>query len=258
MNLEADNDFQIGHEGSLTEGGQGLNLLTPIKPGVASVPMSLHALQSAEPTDSPPTNERTDKDLFLAFQEGDRNALGALFLRHQALLENLATQMLKGFSKDVDGADVVSAAYIRILQKPGAFHEPFNFLGWVKGIMHHIVADYFRKNAAHPTVSLDGTNTNDESSLLHFSKSEGLSPDDTFLLQERSELIRTLLTGDVLCEDARQVMHLLYVEDLTSAEVAEKLGIPVGTVLSCASRSRTKLRKHLVSYMDVPQGTEAA
>jgi RNA polymerase sigma-70 factor (ECF subfamily) len=46
-----------------------------------------------------------------------------------------------------------------------------------------------------------------------------------------------------LSPDQREVVLLVALEDMTYAEVARALGIPIGTVMSRLSRAREKLRR---------------
>ena len=60
--------------------------------------------------------------------------------------------------------------------------------------------------------------------------------------QEDSMHLRDMLQSlDTLAEDQRSVLLLVSVEDLSYAETARVLGIPVGTVMSRLSRAREKL-----------------
>ena len=57
---------------------------------------------------------------------------------------------------------------------------------------------------------------------------------------------RDLLSGlDQLTEDQRQVLLLVSVEGLEYREVAQVLGVPVGTVMSRLSRARDNLHAHI-------------
>jgi RNA polymerase sigma-70 factor (ECF subfamily) len=56
-----------------------------------------------------------------------------------------------------------------------------------------------------------------------------------------------------LPDDQREVLLLVTMEDLSYEEVARVLSIPVGTVMSRLSRSRSRLRE----LMDAPAGTAA-
>ena len=69
------------------------------------------------------------------------------------------------------------------------------------------------------------------------------------------ELMRAL---DTLSDDQRSVILLVSVEDLSYAEAAEALGIPIGTVMSRLARGREKLQKALdgaLAPAERPTGT---
>ena len=70
-----------------------------------------------------------------------------------------------------------------------------------------------------------------------------------------NELMRAL---DTLPLDQRSVVLMISVEDLSYAEVAEALGVPVGTVTSRLARGREKLQRALdgeSARAERPQGT---
>jgi RNA polymerase sigma-70 factor (ECF subfamily) len=50
---------------------------------------------------------------------------------------------------------------------------------------------------------------------------------------------------DLLAEEHRSVLLLVWVEDLSYEQAASVLGIPVGTVMSRLSRAREKMRRYL-------------
>ena len=57
---------------------------------------------------------------------------------------------------------------------------------------------------------------------------------------------RDVLAGlDALPEEQRSVLLLVAVEDLSYAEAAQVLGVPLGTVMSRLSRARTRMRSFL-------------
>jgi RNA polymerase sigma-70 factor (ECF subfamily) len=63
------------------------------------------------------------------------------------------------------------------------------------------------------------------------------------------ELMRAL---DHLPEDQRVVLLLVGVEDLTYAEAAKTLGIPIGTVMSRLARARQRLHRMLEGIEAIP------
>ncbi len=72
--------------------------------------------------------------------------------------------------------------------------------------------------------------------------------------QEDALRYRDLMRGlETLPEDQRSVLLLVSVEDLSYAEVAKVLDIPIGTVMSRLSRARQKL----LQFMETPATASA-
>ena len=63
----------------------------------------------------------------------------------------------------------------------------------------------------------------------------------------RKKVVRTRLSTD---ERRRQVIELAYIHDLTHHEIAERTGIPLGTVKSDIRRGLESIRGHLESGHD--------
>jgi RNA polymerase sigma-70 factor, ECF subfamily len=73
--------------------------------------------------------------------------------------------------------------------------------------------------------------------------------------QEQHMQLRDVMRAlDTLPEDQRSVLVLVSVEDLSYAEVARVLGIPIGTVMSRLARGRERLRQMLESATQAPSG----
>ena len=63
--------------------------------------------------------------------------------------------------------------------------------------------------------------------------------------EHQIELRETLRAPNKLAEEQQQVLVLSAIEDLSYAEVAQVLGIPLGTAMSRLSRGRKRLRRTL-------------
>ena len=67
-----------------------------------------------------------------------------------------------------------------------------------------------------------------------------------------TEAIQSIL--DTLPEKYKTVLILYYLEDSTYQEIAEMLGVPIGTVMSRLSRAKQKMKKALLrSALNTPQ-----
>ncbi len=104
---------------------------------------------------------------------------------------------------------------------------------WIFTILHNLAINQLRQKTRRGRhVAIDDV---EEATLSRPpSQEEGLHHQD---------LLRAL---DTLSEDQRSVLLLVSVEDLSYAEAARVLDIPVGTVMSRLSRAREKLLHVLV------------
>ena len=108
---------------------------------------------------------------------------------------------------------------------------------WLFSILHNLAIDQFRKIAARGRhVTVDET-------------SEGDLCDTA--AQEHRLMYRDVLNKLAkLPEEQRSVLLLVAVEDLSYADAAKVLNIPVGTVMSRLSRARARLQQEIEGTMD--------
>ena len=76
----------------------------------------------------------------------------------------------------------------------------------------------------------------------------GGSPEQSAVDEDERSLLRRLIDG--LPEELRQPLVLSSVEEMTSREVAEVIGIPEGTVRTRVMRARTELRRRFVAMKE--------
>jgi len=76
----------------------------------------------------------------------------------------------------------------------------------------------------------------------------GGSPEQSVVDEDDRAVLRRLIDG--LPEDLRRPLVLSSVEEMTSREVAEAMGIPEGTVRTRVMRARTELRRRFVTMRE--------
>lgn len=106
-----------------------------------------------------------------------------------------------------------------------------NLAAWLMGIARHRVADAFRARARTPVTLPDPPEAH---------AAPQPPPDDR--LAERLLVAHALTT---LEQRTRQVVELAYYSDLTHTEIADRTGVPLGTVKSDLRRGLQRLRAHL-------------
>jgi RNA polymerase sigma-70 factor (ECF subfamily) len=143
-------------------------------------------------------------------------------------LRRYATALLRN-REDAD--DLVHDCLVRALDKLHTRREEADVRAWLFTIMHHHFISQMRRRRSRPTAEpLDESH---ESAV-------GLRP-----VQEDALYWRDLQRGlQSLPEEQRSVILLVSVEDLSYAQAAEVLGVPVGTVMSRLARGRERLRQH--------------
>jgi RNA polymerase sigma factor (sigma-70 family) len=110
---------------------------------------------------------------------------------------------------------------------------------WLFAILHNLAVDQFRKSATRGRhVAID------EASESEFGEAAA---------QEHRLIYKDVLNKLAkLPEDQRAVLLLVAVEDLSYANAAKVLNIPVGTVMSRLSRARERLQLELEGVAEAP------
>ena len=152
------------------------------------------------------------------------------------------------FTKNAEEAeDLVQDTYLRAFRFFDKFEEGTNFKAWISRIMTNTFINNYRKKARTPQqVQLDKVDFFIEDDV-NFE-----DPDSLNAYEEASynklfddEVNRAL---DKLNDSFRQIIVLADVEGLSYKEIADKAGIPLGTVMSRLFRARRMLQKSLKSY----------
>lgn len=79
-------------------------------------------------------------------------------------------------------------------------------------------------------------------------ESTELSPEEKIISNEKVKMVR--MAVNKLPEKLKIVVLLFYMEELSTAQIAEVMKVPIGTVLSRLHRGRELLRKELEDVLD--------
>jgi len=163
-------------------------------------------------------------------------------LRHLDALYRTALRMTRS---EADAEDLVQETYIRAFRFRDQFTLGTNMKAWLFRILTNTFINTYRRKAAQPEVTdLEGV---DEFSLyrrMADDRAASSSPDP------EAELLKSVVDTEVtdaleeLPEKFRTTV-LLDVEGFSYKEIAEMLGIPIGTVMSRLHRGRKFLQKRL-------------
>ena len=133
----------------------------------------------------------------------------------------------RALSRDRDSADdLVQDTLERAWAKSGLWRGVADMRAWLFGIMHNLHVDSARRPGLE-IIAMD-----DETPEVPVAATQG----------ERLAVVDLQAALDQLPVEQKEVLLLIALEDMSYADVAKTLGIPIGTVMSRLSRGRERLR----------------
>jgi RNA polymerase sigma-70 factor (ECF subfamily) len=174
-----------------------------------------------------------DRDLIASAQQGDRQAFSKLVSRHQSRVVSLTYRMCGDLRLAEDAAQ---EAFVRVWQNLNSYKPQYAFRSWLYRIAANAALDSLRRE--RPTADLDSVSQADS----------GPSPEQSAENNERAAHVRRAIAQ--LSESLRAVLILREYQDLTYQEIADALGIPVGTVMSRLNSARVQLRRELSGLLE--------
>lgn len=154
---------------------------------------------------------RNDGELVAAANAGDTRAFESLYLRYR----DWALRVAWRFTRDRDNAiDIVQEAFLYLLRKFPGFQLTARLTTFLYPVIRNLALAEHRKRVRRRTSSTDELD-------------DQVAP--TKSIASSGDLERLLAR---LPEPQREVLLMRYVDEMTSAEIAAALEIPVGTAKS--------------------------
>jgi RNA polymerase sigma-70 factor (ECF subfamily) len=187
--------------------------------------------------------ECSDEELLAQFCLGQTEAFGVLVKRYEKELFGYLQRYL-GDRNLAD--DVFQNTFLQLYTKIGTYEAGKPVRPWLYTIATHQAIDALRRNGRHQAVSLDqgkaaAPDGNGQiSTLVELIEARGPDPFEQVQGEERRQRVRHSV--DHLPDFLRQVVILAYYQGLKYREIAEIVGVPVGTVKSRLHAALGKLQ----------------
>lgn len=168
----------------------------------------------------------TDQELVEGCVLNDRRAQEALYRRFFPEM----MRMCMRYARDEDTAiEMANNGFLRVFKKLHTFAFRGSLEGWVRRLVYHSMADYFRDNERYLHFLV----------LEEYDKAIPESTHDPFCEEDILKAVRTLPPV------SQEVFRLYAIEGYSHAEIADNLGISEGTSKWHLSTARQKLREQL-------------
>ncbi|MBS3873307.1 MAG: sigma-70 family RNA polymerase sigma factor [Firmicutes bacterium] len=184
-----------------------------------------------------------DRELVAKSLRGDTEAFRTIVERYQERVYNVAFQMTGSHE---DSLDLAQDSFLRVFRALSSFKGDSSLGTWIHRIAHNIVIDELRKRRRRPVVAMSTDTvviTEDGEHMLEWSAPMDEAPEEQLLRAEKKREIEQALQR--ISPEHRSVLVMRDIEGLTYEEVAEVLGLNVGTVKSRLNRARLALREKL-------------
>ena len=179
-------------------------------------------------------NEQNERALACAARQGDREAVRLLLQQNWTWLRGLLCGVLAD-TQDLD--DVLQNVCLRVITKIHTLREPERFRGWLAILARREALQYYRRRARQAGL-LDGS-----ASPLAAPAYTDMPPDAV----EKNELCTRILdAAGRLPQKYREVFMMAHCGELTYAEMAEVLDVPVTTMQIRLVRARRMVQNQVM------------
>ena len=184
----------------------------------------------------------TDAELITRILAGEPDCYRPLVERYQSRLFGMVVGMVRDGE---DARDIVQMSFVKAYQSLNSFRIDSSFYTWLYRIAMNLAIDHCRKHKRRKTSSFEeAVAARDEDGTIAEQHHEE-SPARALARKELHERIYRAL--DEIPEDMREAVLLREVEGLSYKEIADRMGIPEGTVMSRLFYARKKLQSLLKS-----------
>ncbi len=197
---------------------------------------------NAKPANSQATVIDNESSLVAAAKAGDVDAFEALVNRYERKIFRLAQHITQNTE---DAQDVTQEAFLKAFEHLEDFQGNSRFYTWLVRIAVNQALMKLRKRRTKD-ISLDEDIRTEENSVPREIEDWGPSPEQHYAQDELAKILARVI-GE-LDPSFRLVFQLRDIDELSTEETAEALGISVPAVKSRLLRARLKLREKLNQY----------
>jgi RNA polymerase sigma-70 factor (ECF subfamily) len=176
---------------------------------------------------------RPDADVVQRAAAGDKRAFAQLVRTHEGRVRSLLLRLTRGNRVLAD--DLAQETFLRAYRGLGGFEGRARFSTWVHRIAYYVYLNHRNRTKMH-------------SALPEEFESTAAAPDDE-TSPSRSDLRRDMaLVVASLPQHYRQVVIMHFMRHVPYRDIADTLGVPLGTVKTQLHRAKAMMRERLMGW----------
>ena len=176
-------------------------------------------------------------------RQGDTVAFGELVRRYEAKIFRLAQHVTQNRE---DAEDVLQETFMKAYEHLDQFQGNSKFYTWIVRIAVNQALMKLRRRKTDKSVSLDETIDTGEDTIVREVAAWDEDPEQRFSREELGGILDTAVES--LEPPYRSVFVLRDIEELSTEETADALGLSIPAVKSRLLRARLQLREKLTRY----------
>ncbi len=183
-----------------------------------------------------------DADLIRRCLAGDQKACRDLVLRYQRPVFSVLMRVVRSAE---DAEDLTQETFVRMFRALDRYDIERPFTAWLFTIATRLGIDHLRRRRVK-TVSLTVSEPGSTEERTIDVEDRGLKPDEVTSYAQEEKWAGELIQS--LPEHYRIVVLLRHQQDLSYEEIAEALGVPLGTVKARIHRARALLKDRIEGH----------
>ena len=172
----------------------------------------------------------SDKELIARIARQDQRAIEALFARYQVRVFRF---ILRRVRSEAVAEELTNEVFLEVWRNAARFEGRSSLSSWMLGIAHNKAISSLRKRTEDEL---------DEDAVGAIAD-DADTPDVVSQKLDKGQLIRICM--ERLSDDHREVLDLVYYQELSISEIAEAIGVPENTVKTRVFYARKKLSEFL-------------
>ena len=180
-----------------------------------------------------------DKELIARARKGDEAAYRVLLGKYERAVFNICLRMVRNHE---EAEDLAQEAFMKTFAMLDRYNPSFAFSNWLFKITSNLCIDSIRKRRIL-TLPMDEPVRSDRGEYERQYESPADDPEKLLMKGEKMKLLGEAV--EKLPPHYRIMILLRHQENLSYDEIAESLGVPLGTVKARIHRARAMLKVRL-------------